>query len=62
MTIEMTIQKAYETLIEKEIATEEELNLITNIWGYNLDTLEKVLYVRMGLNDFDQLEEELENA
>ena len=55
----MTIERAYYTLIEENIATEDELVLITDIWGYNLDTLEKVLYARTGLNDFFQLDEEL---
>ena len=57
----MTIERAYYTLIDEKIATEDELILITDIMGYNLDVLEKVLYARAGINDFFQLDEDLEN-
>ena len=57
----MTIERAYYTLIDEKIATEDELILITDIMGYDLDVLENVLYARTGINDFFQLDEELEN-
>lgn len=49
----------YSTLVEYEIATEEEIQLVTNINGFNLETFEGVIYVRTGLNSFDQLCEDL---
>lgn len=55
----MTIKGMWDYLMEAEIATEEELQLITAINGYNKETLCDVLYVRTGYRSFDQLEEEV---
>ena len=44
----------WDNLITYEIATEEELQLITSINGYNLEALEDVLYVRTGYRSRDQ--------
>jgi hypothetical protein len=44
----------WDNLITYEIATEEELQLITSINGYNLESLEDVLYVRTGYRSRDQ--------
>ena len=57
----MGIETAYNALIDFQIATEDELILVSDIWGYNLDTLEKVLYARTALTSFYQLIEEEEN-
>ena len=48
----------WDMLIDFGIATEDELNLITSINGYNEDTLSDVLYVRTGYRDFDQFTDE----
>ena len=40
------------------IATEEEINLVTAINGYNEETACNILYARTGYRSFDQLEEE----
>jgi hypothetical protein len=48
----MDIETAWEYLIDHTIATEEELQLATNGWGYNLGTLETVLYARTGHAEF----------
>lgn len=53
------LNSIYELLKDYEIATEEELNLVININGWNLESFEGVIYVRTGLNSFDQLCEEL---
>jgi hypothetical protein len=45
-------------LIDMEIATMDELKLITGIIGYNTDTLNKVLYYRTGYRDREQMESE----
>lgn len=42
-------------LVEYEIATEEELELVTNINGYNMKTLNDVIYVRTAYRDIEQL-------
>lgn len=41
-----------------EIATEEELKLLTYINGYSEETLNDVLYVRTGYRSIEQLEDE----
>lgn len=48
------LEALWDNLITYEIATEEELQLITTINGYNLETLEDVLYVRTGYRSWDQ--------
>lgn len=40
------------------IATEEEIELVTNINGYSEETALDILYVRTGYRSFDQFEEE----
>lgn len=57
-TTTMTKAEAWDYLIDNMIATEEELRLVTNINGYNMDTLEAVLYARTGYRSIEQLEEE----
>lgn len=52
----MTKTEAWDYLINNMIATEEELQLVTDINGYNMDTLEAVLYARTGYRSLDQVE------
>ena len=47
----MNTETAYEALIEAGVATVGELELVTNINGYSLETLEDVLYARTGYRD-----------
>lgn len=49
------IEKIWDYLVESEIATEEELNLITCINGYSVETLNDVIYARTGYRSLDQL-------
>ena len=42
------------------IATDEELELITNINGLNIEALNDVIYVRTGYHDIEQYMEALE--
>jgi len=49
----------WDFLIESEIATEEELKLVTSINGMNEESLNDVIYVRTGTRDIEQLKEEL---
>ena len=39
------------------IATEEEIDLVTNINGYSEETLNDILYARTGYRDIAQFEE-----
>ena len=50
------VERVWEMLVDMEIATDEELQLVTSINGYNIDTLNDVIYVRTGYHDIEQLE------
>lgn len=52
---ENKIAKIWDYLVESEIATEEELDLITCINGYSVETLNDVIYARTGYRSLDQL-------
>lgn len=56
-----SINEIWEYLIEQQIATEEELQLITDINGYNEQALNDVLYARTGYRDIEQIKEEDED-
>lgn len=45
----------WDLIIELGIATEEELNFITGINGYNIETLNGVINYRTGYHDMRQL-------
>ena len=47
-------------LVEHEIATEEEIQLVTSINGYSEEVLNNILFVRAGLRDFDQAQKEFD--
>ena len=53
----MTIEDVWDYLVESQIATKEELTLITNINGYNEQSLNDVIYARTGYHDIEQLQE-----
>lgn len=54
----MTVVDAWSYLIEHGIVSEETLQVVTDINGYSIETLEDVLYATTGERDFDDLEEE----
>ena len=45
----------YNYFIDTEMFTYEELNLVTNINGYNLETLNDCLFSRFGYRDLEQM-------
>ena len=47
--------KLEEYLIDSMIATPEEVDLITMINGYSLESLEDILYARTGYRSLDQI-------
>ena len=49
-------QYIWDKLINYGIATEEELNLATNLCGYSLKTLDDVLYIKTGYRNIRQYE------
>lgn len=52
------IDEIWQYIIDNNIATEEELQLITSINGYNEETLNDVIYCRTGYRSVEQLKEE----
>lgn len=55
-TNEITIENAWDTLLDMGVS-EQTLNIITSINGYNIETLENVLYAHAGYHSFDQLDD-----
>ena len=51
------LNKIWDAIIEQGIASEEELQLITNINGYNEETLNSVIYSKEGYRDIIQYQE-----
>lgn len=51
------IKEMWDWLVEMGIATDEELQLITDINGYKMQTLNDVLYARTGYHDREQYED-----
>ena len=51
--------KIWDYLIDNAIATEEELQLVTDVAGYSVATMEAIIYARTGYNDLEQLMEEM---
>lgn len=54
----MSVDEAWDYLIETGLASEDTLRVVTNINGYSLDTLESVLYATAGYHKFSQMEDE----
>lgn len=50
----VNIEELYRYIIDNNIATEEELNLIIDIFGYNEEVLNNVLYAKTGYRDIEQ--------
>ena len=53
----MDKNEIWDYLLEREIATESELILVTNINGYNVETLESVIYAKTGYRSVEQIED-----
>ncbi len=54
----MDKNEIWEELIARGIATEAELQLVTDINGYSEETLMDVLFARTGYRNFEQMEDE----
>lgn len=50
----MEINEVWDYIIDFKIATEEELQLITHINGYNIESLNDVIYCRTTYHDMEQ--------
>ena len=55
---DIDIESTWVYLVDKGIATEKELQLITDINGYNMESLNDVIYSRTAYQDAEQLQEE----
>ena len=60
--MDKTINEVWDLLVEYGIATQEELELITCINGYNMDTMDSVIYARTGYQNIEQIQDEIEEA
>ena len=54
----MEIEEMVEILITYGIATEDEVQLVTDINGWNQETMEDILYARTGYHCFEQIKED----
>lgn len=48
------LNNMYDTILELELATFEELELVTCINGFNEQAMNDIVYVRVGYHDLDQ--------
>ena len=55
----MTTTNMYDCLIREEIATSDEIALVTAINGDNKEAYESILYVRTGYRDFESYIDDL---
>lgn len=55
------VERIWNYLIRYGISNEEELELVTDVAGYSVKTLEAVIYSKTGYNDLEQLMEEMGN-
>jgi hypothetical protein len=52
------VESTWDYLVDKGIATEKELQLITDINGYNMESLNDVIYAKTAYRNAEQLQEE----
>lgn len=50
------MKEYWDFLIEYEITTEQELQLVTSLMGYKYETLNDILYCRTGYRNKEELE------
>ena len=53
----MTENELFDRIINDGIATESEVDLVTDIVGYSIETLNQIIYVRTGYRNIEQYEE-----
>lgn len=49
------LDELFDTLIDEELFTEAELQLLTYINGYNMEALNDAIYARYGYRDYEQM-------
>ena len=58
MDYEQKKNELWDQILEYEIATEDELRLVTNINGFSVETMNDVIYAKTGLRDIEQFLDE----
>lgn len=59
----MDLEEIIDYLVENDIATQEEVNLVTGINGYSEETVNDIIFYRTGYQDIEQyLESEDEDT
>lgn len=56
------LEELWDLIIEYNIATDDEIRLVTSSNGYNMESLNDIIYVRTGYRNIEQLEDELEEV
>ena len=51
----MSFEEVFDKLIELDIATENEVDLVCQINGWTIDTLNDILYARTGYRDIEDI-------
>ena len=55
MKKELTVNELWAELVNRGLFTDRELQLLTNINGFSVETLNDALYSRYGYRDYDQM-------
>jgi hypothetical protein len=55
------VSELWDKLLEEDLFTEEELQLVTSLNGYSIETLNDALYVRHGYRTHGQMQDEEED-
>ena len=57
MKKDLNVNELWDQLLDLELFTYEELQLITNINGYSVETLNDAIFARYGYRDLEQMME-----
>lgn len=52
------VNVVWDELLERDLFTNDELQLLTNINGFNIETLNEAIFARYGFRDLQQMLEE----
>lgn len=55
MRKKLNVNDLWTELVEHELFTDKELQLLTNINGFSIETLNDALYSRYGYRDYEQM-------
>ena len=52
------VDELWDELVDMDLFTHKELELVTSINGYSVETLNSAIYARYGYRDLEQIKEE----